>query len=132
MCSQIHLESLLHHSEGLKCLKKFFLELFCCYQKINNPFLFQNTINCFLFVFSAFSILICLFPTYFHGHQFISERIEIAKYDSDAQVAMFACMFHRTLHMTVGNPDAKISRHIGAVGTRFRLLSCALTLIQGK
>lgn len=45
---------------------------------------------------------------------------------------MFACMFHRTLHMTVGNPDAKISRHIGAVGTRFRLLSCALTLIQGK
>ncbi|XP_045112601.1 phosphatidylinositol 4-kinase alpha-like [Portunus trituberculatus] len=63
--------------------------------------------------------------------RFISERIEIAKYDSDAQVAMFACMFHRTLHMTVGNPDAKISRHIGAVGTRFRLLSCALTLIQG-
>ncbi|MPC19603.1 Phosphatidylinositol 4-kinase alpha [Portunus trituberculatus] len=66
------------------------------------------------------------------AREFISERIEIAKYDSDAQVAMFACMFHRTLHMTVGNPDAKISRHIGAVGTRFRLLSCALTLIQGK
>ncbi|XP_071514880.1 phosphatidylinositol 4-kinase alpha isoform X1 [Panulirus ornatus] len=63
--------------------------------------------------------------------KFISERIEIAKYDSDAQVAMFACMFHRTLHMTVGNPDSKINRHIGAIGTRFRLLSCALTLIQG-
>ncbi|XP_047491882.1 phosphatidylinositol 4-kinase alpha-like isoform X2 [Penaeus chinensis] len=63
--------------------------------------------------------------------KFISERIEIAKYDSDAQVAMFACMFHRTLHMTVGNPDSKINRHIGAIGTRFRLLSCALALIQG-
>ncbi|KAG7162490.1 Phosphatidylinositol 4-kinase alpha-like [Homarus americanus] len=63
--------------------------------------------------------------------KFISERIEIAKYDSDAQVAMFAGMFHRTLHMTVGNPDSKINRHIGALGTRFRLLSCALTLIQG-
>ncbi|KAK7078017.1 Phosphatidylinositol 4-kinase alpha, partial [Halocaridina rubra] len=63
--------------------------------------------------------------------KFISERIEIAKYDSDAQVSMFACMFHRTLHMTVGNPDSKINRHVGAIGTRFRLLSCALTLIQG-
>ncbi|KAK3879548.1 hypothetical protein Pcinc_015884 [Petrolisthes cinctipes] len=63
--------------------------------------------------------------------KFISERIEIAKYDSDAQVAMFACMFHRTLHMTVGNQDSKINRHIGALGSRFRLLSCALTLIQG-
>ncbi|XP_066970314.1 phosphatidylinositol 4-kinase alpha isoform X2 [Macrobrachium rosenbergii] len=63
--------------------------------------------------------------------KFISERIEIAKYDSDAQVAMFACMFHRTLHMTVGNADSKINRHVGAIGTRFRLLSCALTLIQG-
>nr|XP_053628096.1 phosphatidylinositol 4-kinase alpha-like [Cherax quadricarinatus] len=62
--------------------------------------------------------------------KFISERIEIAKYDSDAQVAMFAGMFHRTLHMTVGNPDSKINRHICALGTRFRLLSCALTLIQ--
>ena len=78
-------------------------------------------------IFVCFESLILHFDS-----QFISERIEIAKYDSDAQVAMFACMFHRTLHMTVGNPDAKISRHIGAVGTRFRLLSCALTLIQGK
>lgn len=73
---------------------------------------------------------ICISFIFFR--QFISERIEIAKYDSDAQVAMFACMFHRTLHMTVGNPDSKINRHIGAIGTRFRLLSCALALIQGK
>ncbi|CAL4063043.1 unnamed protein product, partial [Meganyctiphanes norvegica] len=63
--------------------------------------------------------------------KFICERIEIAKYDSDAQVAMFAGLFHRTLNMTVGSQESKINRHIGAIGTRFRLLSCCLTLIQG-
>ncbi|XP_076062775.1 phosphatidylinositol 4-kinase III alpha isoform X2 [Oratosquilla oratoria] len=63
--------------------------------------------------------------------KFISERIEIAKYDCDAQVAMFASMFHRTLQMNIGQSDSKINRHIAALGTRVRLLSCALTLIQG-
>ena len=58
--------------------------------------------------------------------------MEIAKYDSDAQVTMFASMFHRTLTMNVGQRDSRITRYVGAVGTRFRLLSCVLTLIQGS
>ncbi|KAB7502620.1 Phosphatidylinositol 4-kinase alpha [Armadillidium nasatum] len=62
--------------------------------------------------------------------KFIQERIDIARYDSDDQVAMFTSMFHRTLPMAVGSSDPKINRHVNTIGTRFRLLSCALALVQ--
>ncbi|KAF2369045.1 Phosphatidylinositol 3-/4-kinase catalytic domain [Trinorchestia longiramus] len=62
--------------------------------------------------------------------KFLGERLEVARYDSDAQVAMLASLFHRTLDVVVGSSSSRISRHTAAIGTRFRLLHCALTLVQ--
>ena len=62
--------------------------------------------------------------------KFLNERLEVARYDSDSQVAMLASLFHRTLDVVVGLPNPKITRHTAAIGTRFRLLHCALTLVQ--
>lgn len=58
------------------------------------------------------------------------ERIEIAKYSSLDQIEMFTNMLHRSLHVTVGRFRGS-TRHISTVGSRFRLLSCGLSLVQG-
>ncbi|VVC31966.1 Hypothetical protein CINCED_3A020388 [Cinara cedri] len=63
--------------------------------------------------------------------QYISEVVDNVKSCSQEKVEMLAMMFHRSLPMSVGTSDAFISRHIDAIGTRFRLLQCGLTLLQG-
>ena len=75
--------------------------------------------------------------------KFIQERIEIAKYCSQEQIYMFTHMLQRTLDFSVGpravksgkEPDKSgipsICRHISTVGTRFRLLICGMTMLQG-
>lgn len=87
--------------------------------------------------------------------QFLTERIEVAKYSSQDQLEMFQIMFLQTLPLSVGaNPysppvdgifpgalgagqsgvvaTATMSRNIEAVGVRFRLLACVLSMIQGE
>lgn len=74
--------------------------------------------------------------------KFIQERIEIAKYCSQEQIYMFSHMLQRTLDIAVGRKRLgrhgtrdkvlpTMSRHITAVGTRFRLLICGMSLLQG-
>uniref|UniRef100_T1J2J9 Thymidine kinase, cytosolic n=1 Tax=Strigamia maritima TaxID=126957 RepID=T1J2J9_STRMM len=63
--------------------------------------------------------------------KFIAERIEIAKYCSLEQVEIFANMLHRSLSMSVGSKENYKCRNIAAIGPRFRLLSCGLSLLQG-
>nr|CAD7405817.1 unnamed protein product [Timema poppensis] len=63
--------------------------------------------------------------------QFLSELVETAKYCSQEKVEMLAMLLHRSLPMTVGTRDNHQNRHITAVGTRFRLLACGLSLLQG-
>lgn len=48
-------------------------------------------------------------------------------------VEMVAMLLHRSLSMSVGssNDEMHLNRHIAAVGTRFKLLSCGLLLLQG-
>eukprot|EP00094_Tigriopus_californicus_P003842 TCALIF_03698-PA protein Name:"Similar to PI4KA Phosphatidylinositol 4-kinase alpha (Homo sapiens)" AED:0.07 eAED:0.07 QI:1/0.8/0.75/0.93/0.86/0.93/16/174/2161 len=63
--------------------------------------------------------------------RFIQERIEVAKYCSQEQIIMFTHMLQRTLDISVGKEKMVMSRHIAAAGTRFRLLSCGMSLLQG-
>eukprot|EP00095_Tigriopus_kingsejongensis_P007429 maker-scaffold443_size169656-snap-gene-0.12 protein:Tk07429 transcript:maker-scaffold443_size169656-snap-gene-0.12-mRNA-1 annotation:"phosphatidylinositol 4-kinase alpha isoform x1" len=63
--------------------------------------------------------------------RFIQERIEVAKYCSQEQIIMFTHMLQRTLDISVGKEKMAMSRHIAAAGTRFRLLSCGMSLLQG-
>lgn len=62
--------------------------------------------------------------------KFLHERIEIAKYSSLDQVEVFVYLLHRSLHMNVGHMHYS-SRNISTIGTRFRLLNCGLSLVQG-
>ncbi|XP_053985852.1 phosphatidylinositol 4-kinase alpha isoform X1 [Hylaeus volcanicus] len=64
---------------------------------------------------------------------FIVELIETAKYCCQETVDMIATLLHRTLPMTVGGSGEEpgMSRHVAAVGVRFKLLSCGLFLLQG-
>ncbi|CAD5216891.1 unnamed protein product [Bursaphelenchus okinawaensis] len=70
---------------------------------------------------------------------FLAERMSLARYCNQEQIDLFELLFSRILSLEVGN-DQRIggnikkipmmSRHIEAVGVRFRLLSAALTMIQ--
>ncbi|KAL1122935.1 hypothetical protein AAG570_003260 [Ranatra chinensis] len=62
--------------------------------------------------------------------QFLYELIETAKYSSQEKVEMLVILLHRSLPMVVGGSEAHINRHIAAAAPRFRLLSCALSLLQ--
>lgn len=62
--------------------------------------------------------------------KFGSERIETAKYSNIDLIDIFVDMLHRSLPMEVGNLKAA-SRHMVTIGSRFRLLQCSLSLIQG-
>ncbi len=55
----------------------------------------------------------------------------MAKYCSQEQIVMFTQMMQRTLDISVGKEKAAMSRHISAAGTRFRLLNCGMSLLQG-
>ncbi|WKY02730.1 hypothetical protein Q1695_016194 [Nippostrongylus brasiliensis] len=92
-------------------------------------------------------------PPHFKPHalwlNFIAERVDVAKYSSREQMDILEMMFAQTLSLVVGNgpgPAATspalstplfeqpvlLSRNIEAVGVRFRLLSCALSMLQGE
>lgn len=64
--------------------------------------------------------------------QFIVELVETAKYNNQDKVDMLANLLQYSLFMIVGgNEQPRQNRHIAAVGARFRLLSCGLSLLQG-
>ena len=80
--------------------------------------------------------------------KFLHERIEVAKYCSQDQIEMYCDLLQRTLEIQVsaepslrcavpypiiqvGQPVAAMSRHVSAAGTRFRLLNCGMSLLQG-
>lgn len=52
--------------------------------------------------------------------QFIAEQVDTAKYCSAEKVEMLATLLHRSLDMTVGIEKPSQSRHIEAVGVRFK------------
>lgn len=63
--------------------------------------------------------------------QFICEIIETAKYSSYEKVEMLAGLIHQSLAMSVGIDPSNQTRHVSAVGVRFKLLTCGLSLLQG-
>ncbi|XP_031784727.1 phosphatidylinositol 4-kinase alpha isoform X2 [Nasonia vitripennis] len=65
---------------------------------------------------------------------FIVDLIETAKYCCQESVEMVALLLQRSLPMNVGavsDEEPRLSRHVAAVGARFKLLSCGLLLLQG-
>lgn len=62
---------------------------------------------------------------------YLCEVAETAKYNSQEKVEMLAMLLHRSLPITVGERRDHINRHVEAVGARFKLLSCGLSLLQG-
>ncbi|KAG8287986.1 phosphatidylinositol 4-kinase alpha [Homalodisca vitripennis] len=64
--------------------------------------------------------------------QFIVELVETAKYNNQDKVDMLANLLQYSLFMIVGGTEQpRQNRHIAAVGARFRLLLCGLSLLQG-
>lgn len=60
---------------------------------------------------------------------FIVEKIESAKFSSQAEIEIFTNLIYRSFSPIIG--DEKFScRHISVVGTRFNLLSSAVSLLQ--
>jgi phosphatidylinositol 4-kinase A len=55
--------------------------------------------------------------------QFLAELIETAKYCSQDQVEMLAMVLHQSLPLTVGAQSGHLTRHIAAIGVRFRSVS---------
>lgn len=64
--------------------------------------------------------------------EFICELVENSKSCNDDVVEMFIYLIHRTLPMLVGENHSCMSRHVVAMKSRFRLLSCALNLLQDE
>ncbi|XP_025837646.1 phosphatidylinositol 4-kinase alpha [Agrilus planipennis] len=63
--------------------------------------------------------------------QFISEIVETAKYNSYEKVEMLATLIHKSLSMGVGISPSSQTRNVEAVGVKFKLLQCGLSLLQG-
>ncbi|KAJ8960814.1 hypothetical protein NQ318_020110 [Aromia moschata] len=63
--------------------------------------------------------------------EFICELVETVKYSSYEKVEMLASLIHHSLAMSVGAGAPCQTRHVSAIGVRFRLLSCGLSLLQG-
>lgn len=63
--------------------------------------------------------------------QYIGELVDTSKTCSSEKVEMLVTLLHRSLDMCVGSPNPQLTRHISAIGVRFQLLSCGLSLLQG-
>ncbi|CAH1104235.1 unnamed protein product [Psylliodes chrysocephalus] len=63
--------------------------------------------------------------------QFICDLVETIKYSSYEKVEMISSLIHHSLTMNVGSEPPSQTRHISAIGVRFKLLSCGLSLLQG-
>jgi phosphatidylinositol 4-kinase len=63
--------------------------------------------------------------------QFICELVETVKYSSYEKVEMLASLIHRSLAMCVGAEPPCQTRSVSAIGVRFKLLTCGLSLLQG-
>ncbi|XP_050501433.1 phosphatidylinositol 4-kinase alpha isoform X1 [Diabrotica virgifera virgifera] len=63
--------------------------------------------------------------------QFICELVETIKYSSYEKVEMISSLIHHSLAMNVGSNPPSQTRHISAIGVKFKLLSCGLALLQG-
>ncbi|KAK8780519.1 hypothetical protein V5799_018137 [Amblyomma americanum] len=60
---------------------------------------------------------------------FIVEKIESAKFSSQAEIEIFTNLIYRSFSPNIGEPKFSC-RHIAVVGTRFNLLSSAMSLLQ--
>lgn len=49
---------------------------------------------------------------------------------ADVEMEMLVDLMHKSLSLIVENPRAKMTKHIAAVGLRFRFLYLALYLVQ--
>ena len=49
---------------------------------------------------------------------------------ADIEMEMLVDLFHKSLSLILENPKISMTKHIGAVGLRFRLLYLALYLVQ--
>ncbi|XP_018572269.1 phosphatidylinositol 4-kinase alpha isoform X2 [Anoplophora glabripennis] len=63
--------------------------------------------------------------------QFICDLVETTKYSSYEKVEMLASLIHHSLAMCVGTEPPCQTRHVAAIGVRFKLLTCGLSLLQG-
>ncbi|XP_055694049.1 phosphatidylinositol 4-kinase alpha [Lutzomyia longipalpis] len=62
--------------------------------------------------------------------QLLSEMVDTAKYCNKDKVEMFCLLLHRCL--PIGTRDMRLNHSIAAVGCRFKLLQCGLSLLQGN
>ena len=67
-----------------------------------------------------------------HWISFIVSLIETAKYCCQETVEIISLLLHRSLPLDMGLPSDgyHLNRHVSSVGTRFKLLSCGLLLLQ--
>jgi phosphatidylinositol 4-kinase len=49
---------------------------------------------------------------------------------ADIEMEMLIDLLHKSLSLISENPKAQMSKHVGAVGLRFRILYLALYLVQ--
>lgn len=92
--------------------------------------IFQIIFLCFVLIFILTLILYltgCKLepdPPFVKPHgiwiDFISELIEAGKYSSYEKVEMLASLVHRSLTMSVGMDPPCQTRHVSAVGVRFK------------
>ncbi|CAF2620802.1 unnamed protein product [Rotaria sp. Silwood2] len=62
--------------------------------------------------------------------KFIEERVFLCMHKADIEMEMLVDLLHKSLSLILENPKAPMTKHIGAVGLRFRFLYLALYLVQ--
>ncbi|CAF4219354.1 unnamed protein product [Rotaria socialis] len=62
--------------------------------------------------------------------KFIEERVYLCMHKADIEMEMLNDLLHKSLSLILENPRAPMTKHVSAVGLRFRLLYLALYLVQ--
>ncbi|CAF4667555.1 unnamed protein product [Rotaria socialis] len=62
--------------------------------------------------------------------KFIEERVFLCMHKADIEMEMLVDLLHKSLSLILENPRAPMTKHIGAVGLRFRFVYLALYLVQ--